>query len=303
MQLKVNIGALHFTGGIGDGAVSIDSAIAHDTTGQPLEVTCAVTLFHPMQTLACEHSDLPYNATVVASVISEVEKFDGIDSQSAPTTTSTTVPTTTGPSASPAAALLASDSSGDSIASTFSVGPTTLVSASGLSDATLTNCDPMDPSRSIATKIVIDTRATSSLNETVDFTFIAPLTNPGSMSFVMDYSNGAQCDAESAGLAGVSFKVGPNAPNSFTMYAIDIDAVSPNTPAGDSQALGDWLVQQPSITIEGNAAGGPFWGLRVITCEGDINSTNYLVPAGQLPASINTGLSSDGCSPQLTQNQ
>jgi hypothetical protein len=230
MQLKVNIGALHFTGGIGDGAVSIDSAIAHDTTGQPLEVTCAVTLFHPMQTLACEHSDLPYNATVVASVISEVEKFDG-------------------------------------------------------------------------TKIVIDTRATSSLNETVDFTFIAPLTNPGSMSFVMDYSNGAQCDAESAGLAGVSFKVGPNAPNSFTMYAIDIDAVSPNTPAGDSQALGDWLVQQPSITIEGNAAGGPFWGLRVITCEGDINSTNYLVPAGQLPASINTGLSSDGCSPQLTQNQ
>ena len=303
MQLKVNIGPLHFTGSVGDGAGSVDSATAHDTTGQPLVITCPVTLLHPMQTLACEHTVLPHNATVVGRVVTEVEKLDGIDTQTATTTTSTTAPTSTGPSASPAATLLASDSSGDSIASTFSVGPPKLVSASGFTDATLSNCDPMDPSRSVATKIVINTRATSSLTETVDFSFLAPLTNPGSMSFVMDYSNGAQCDAESAGLAGVSFKVGPNAPNTFTMYAIDIDAVSPDTPAGDLQALGDWLIQQPSLTIEGNAAGGPFWGPRVITCEGDINNTSYLVPAGQLPASINTGLSSDSCSPQLTQNQ
>jgi hypothetical protein len=117
----------------------------------------------------------------------------------------------------------------------------------------------------------------------------------------MDYSTGAECFAEGGNLPTLQFSIDPNSRSTFTMYLIDVNAVSPATPLGDENALGTWLLQQPPVTIEGNSAGGAFWGKRVILCQNDdTTTTRYFVPAGNLPANITTGASNESCSPQLT---
>lgn len=57
---------------VGDALVTDDSATAHDTAGPAVQVYCPISLIHPTQTLACYHSDLPTNPTIMAAILATV---------------------------------------------------------------------------------------------------------------------------------------------------------------------------------------------------------------------------------------
>jgi hypothetical protein len=69
-------------------------------------------------------------------------------------------------------------------------------------------------------------------------------------------------------------------------------AVTPKRPITDLQALGQWLIQIPDVTLADNPMDeGTLEGSRVDTC-GD-NDISYLVPAGVVPTEIGDSVLGD----------
>jgi hypothetical protein len=80
----------HHTFDIGDVPVSNDSAIAHNTTGSPFNITCSMNGFKNLTSgefLDCYHGNLPKNPTIVNYVLSQVSR---VVSTEHPTSTTTT---------------------------------------------------------------------------------------------------------------------------------------------------------------------------------------------------------------------
>jgi len=80
----------HKTVDIGDVAVTNDSAVAHNTTGSPFNVTCTVhgfTNFVDALSLPCYHGNLPKNPMIVNYVLSQVSRLVSAEHPTSTTTT------------------------------------------------------------------------------------------------------------------------------------------------------------------------------------------------------------------------
>ena len=219
-----------------------------------------------------------------------------------PAPSQTTQPTTSSPSAGPIAGpvLTASTDGDDGFKTNFTLWEPTSGSQSN-AEAAIAACD-IDPSRAVSVQMQLHTEATSRLSEAVVLTFQLPATNPGVGAFIMDYSSGDQC-VQGANLATVKFSVSPEQSNTFTMWVIYDNAITPDQGLGINAqgTLGHWLTQVALVTIQGQQVDNEsLSGTRVITCGGDDSSTSYIVAAGALPTSISDGIGdSESCTFQV----
>jgi hypothetical protein len=212
-----------------------------------------------------------------------------------PTPTSNTTPLSVA-----GTTLTASTNGGDGFQTNFTLWEPTSGSQSN-AVAAIAACD-IDPSRAVSVQMQLHTEATSRLSEAVVLTFQLPAANPGVGAFIMDYSSGDQC-VQGANLATVKFSISPQQPNTFTMWLIYDNAITPDQPLGINAqgTLGHWLTQVALVTIQGQQVDNEsLSGTRVITCGGDDSSTSYIVAAGALPTSISDGIGdSESCTFQV----
>jgi hypothetical protein len=132
------------------------------------------------------------------------------------------------------------------------------------------------------------TSVNSSLAVQVDQLFHGSVWDPGVIYFVLGYTSGAVCDSSDF-YNYVEFTVKPHEVVSFDFWVVLPGTITPNHPNGDPATLGQWVLEEPSMTLEGNNANiVSISGSRVVSCQdaagGD--QDDYLVPAGTLPTQI-----------------
>jgi len=218
------------------------------------------------------------------------------DGQSGVTTT-TAVPT----AVAEAATIDASDSGGDAIQTIVYFGDAESLSQSNISSSLLDGCG-VDPSRALIVAGELQTTDKSSLSVETDETIQYSAIDPGTMYFVLGLSAGAQCEAPDDN-PNVSFTVSPGTPNNFDFWIVLPDAITPDYPRGNSTELGQWVVEAPQVSLEGNAADTTtVFGPRVVACGQGISGEPdvYLVPAGALPQVVGGDLYGQQCTPQPT---
>jgi hypothetical protein len=265
-----------------------------DAIGGTLTFLDHLTLVGTTIGVAAELSDLVLGATVDK----DLRQFAVYRMRGAPPVTragtQTSPPTQAGGGA--AAMPTASDTVGDSIRTSISFSPAITLDEASLPSGVLSECG-LDVSRAMAVKMVLAITATSGLEEQATFEFPVPITDPGLIDFYIDVSQGPQCIAQGNGTPTVEFQLAPEQTATFTSWVIYVDAITPDTPAEDVQALGNWLIQAPEVGLPGNYISEDVWGPRVVSC-GDApeDDVSYLVPAGTLPSGIESGLGAIGCS-------
>jgi hypothetical protein len=178
----------------------------------------------------------------------------------------------------------------------MSFGPAEPVSSSNVDQAALASCN-VDTSRALVVTGQIHTVGNSSLSDKVDETFAESGFNDN-IQFVMAYSNlGTQCYSP-GNSPDVMFTVDQGQYDDFNFWVILDGVITPDNTNPDPAALGQWDLQVPGITLEGNQADVTASGPSVITCQDGVGDQyTYLVPAGSLPRQVGGDLYGQSCTP------
>jgi hypothetical protein len=170
------------------------------------------------------------------------------------------------------------------------------VGASGVDQSVVANCG-FDPSRALIVSGQMITSVNSSLAVQIDQSFQFSALDPGVPYFVLGFTSGAVCESPDEN-PNVEFTVQPHEAISFDFWVVLPDTITPNYPNGDPATLGQWVLEEPEIMLEGNGANiTSIFGSRVVSCQdaaGD-DQADYLVPAGTLPTQIGGDLYGDSC--------
>jgi hypothetical protein len=195
--------------------------------------------------------------------------------------------------------LKAGDDSGDSIETFISFSNAVAALKSNVNKSALASCR-VDSARALVVEVHLQTTSGSSPAVQVSESFPLPATDPGSPYVVMGYSAGPRCEPPSNGIPGVKFTVGHRQWADFSMWVVLPNTITPNGRAS-AKVLGNWLIEAPTVTLEGDGVFAyDIWGVRLVTCGDGFaeDDTNYLVPAGNPPSSIDSAAGNESCTPK-----
>ena len=211
---------------------------------------------------------------------------------STPADSGATASTPAAAGASTAATITYTDSNGDSVTETYSIG--VLVPETQLPDVQQQADSCTLPDISDSTNLVVPVTVTTtlsssvSLNATLLFTGDAPGVNPSDPSatalittFVYQYAGGYSCNDMSGASGGVGLSLTPGQAVVTNAWVILDDAISPNYPTGNPNSIGMTLFI-PHMGIGGvpNSAKSTISGPAVCTSAQLLTPTGYALRIG-----------------------
>jgi hypothetical protein len=172
-------------------------------------------------------------------------------------------------------------------------GPPLPAGESDVNQTALSECPPPAPDgRAMVVRLDLTTTLESSLSGEVELetSYLAGKT----VNFVMDFSEGPQCDNGQPGEAIIKLgTLQPGESHSFTMWVVLPEAITPDDPHPSERTLGaeHWLMAIVEPTVDGSGfledQHKSLTGPRVVTCPRVYEaSEEYLAVVGDTPTTL-----------------